>query len=105
MTATTHTITVGNKRRNDQGIYVGRPSALGNPFKMSHEGHRAQVIRDYAAWLAEQLKNPQSAASIELRRLAKLAQQRDICLVCWCHPLPCHADVIKRAIEQLLAGA
>jgi len=27
-------ITVGNKQRGARGIYVGRPSPLGNPFAM-----------------------------------------------------------------------
>jgi hypothetical protein len=102
MIATAHTISIGNKRRNDRGIYIGRPSALGNPFVIGKDGDRATVIRKYAAWLAEQLKNERSAASVELRRLAQQAAQRDICLVCWCAPEPCHGDVIKCAIEQLL---
>jgi hypothetical protein len=102
MIATSHTITIGNKRRNDRGIYIGRPSALGNPFVIGRDGDRAAVIRKYQAWLAEQLKNAKSAASVELQRLAKQAEQRDICLVCWCAPEPCHGDIIKRAIEQLL---
>jgi hypothetical protein len=103
MTATSHTITIGNKRRNDRGIYIGRPSALGNPFVIGRDGDRAAVIRKYQAWLAEQLKNAKSAASFELQRLAKQAEQRDICLVCWCAPEPCHGDIIKCAIERLLA--
>jgi hypothetical protein len=102
MTATSHTITIGNKRRGDHGVYIGRPSALGNPFQIGRDGDRATVIRRYETWLAAQLKNAESAASADVRRLAKLAQQRDICLVCWCYPLPCHGDIIKRAIEQLL---
>ena len=105
MTVTTYTITIGNKRRNDHGIYIGRPSALGNPFVIGKDGDRPTVIRKYEAWLAGQLKNPTSAASLELRRLAELAAQRNICLVCWCAPERCHGDVIKRAIEQLLAQA
>jgi len=24
--------------------------------------------------------------------------------VCWCHPMPCHGDVIKRAIEFYVTG-
>jgi hypothetical protein len=105
MTATIHTITIGNKRRNDRGIYIGRPSALGNPFVIGRDGDRAAVIRKYEAWLAEQIKSAKSAASIELRRLVQQAAQRDICLVCWCAPEPCHGDIVKRAIEQLLTQA
>jgi hypothetical protein len=64
MIATAYTTSIGNRRRNDRGIYIGRPSALGNPFVIGKDGDRATVIRKYAAWLAEQLKNERSAASV-----------------------------------------
>ena len=94
-------ITVGNKKQGARGIYVGRPSPLGNPFAMQGEATRAQVIRDYEEWLAEQLLDPHSAASIEIYRLAALARKQDICLVCFCAPKACHADIIKRTIEVI----
>ena len=94
-------ITVGNKHHGAKGIYVGRPSPLGNPFAMQGEATRAQVIRDYEAWLAEQLLDPKSPASIEMRRLAALARTQDICLVCFCAPKACHADIIKRTIAAM----
>jgi len=94
-------ITVGNKQHGARGISVGRPSPLGNPFAMQGESTRAQVIRDYEAWLAEQLLDPKSAASVELHRLAALARKQDLCLVCFCAPKACHADIIKRTIEAM----
>jgi hypothetical protein len=94
-------ITIGNKRHGARGIYVGRPSPLGNPFVLRSEADRAAVIRAYERWLREQLRNPSSPASREIRRLAQLARTRDLCLVCWCAPLPCHAEVIQRVIEEM----
>ena len=94
-------ITVGNKKQGARGIYVGRPSPLGNPFAMQGEATRAQVIRDYEDWLAEQLLDPSGAASIEMSRLAALARKEDMCLICWCAPKACHADIIKRTIEAI----
>ena len=94
-------ITVGNKQRGARGIYVGRPSPLGNPFPLHREAERASVIRDYEDWLAEQLLDTSSAVSVELHRLAALARKQDICLVCFCAPKACHADVIKRTIEAI----
>jgi hypothetical protein len=94
-------ITVGNKKHGARGIYVGRPSPLGNPFAMQGKATRAQVIRDYEDWLAEQLLDPCSPASIEIHRLAALARKQDLCLVCWCAPKACHADIIKRTIEAI----
>jgi len=94
-------ITVGNKQHGAHGIYVGRPSPLGNPFPMQREATRSQVICDYEDWLAEQLLDPSSPASREIHRLAELARRQDLCLVCWCAPKPCHASIIKRTIEAI----
>ena len=94
-------ITVGNKTHGAKGIYVGRPSPLGNPFAMQGEASRAQVIRDYEDWLAEQLLDPSSPASIEMHRLAELARKQDLCLLCFCAPKACHIDIIKRTIEAI----
>ena len=96
-------ITVGDKKHSARGIYVGRPSPLGNPFPLRCEVERASVIRDYEDWLAEQLLDPSSAASIEMHRLAALARKQDLCLVCFCAPKACHADIIKRTIEAINA--
>ena len=94
-------IIVGNKKHGAHGIYVGRPSPLGNPFPMQGEATRAAVIRDYEDWLAEQMLDSRSAASIEIHRLAALARKHHICLVCFCAPKACHADIIKRTIEAI----
>ena len=94
-------ITVGNKKHGKSGIYVGRPSPLGNPFPMQGEAERAAVIRNYEDWLAEQLLDPNSPASREIHRLAELARKQDLCLVCFCAPKACHADIIQRTIEAI----
>jgi uncharacterized protein DUF4326 len=94
-------ITIANKQRGVCGIYVGRPSPLGNPSPLCREEDRAAVIRDYEDWLAEQLLDPSSPASFEIHRLAMLARKQDVCLVCFCAPKACHADIIKRTIEAI----
>lgn len=67
-------------------IFVGRPSAWGNPFVVGRDGTRAEVIARFEAHI---LARPEliQAARTKLRG-------RD--LVCWCAPLPCHADVLLR---------
>lgn len=96
-------ISVANKRgyagtRN--GAYVGRPSPLGNPFKIGRDGDRDAVIARYAAWLDTRLADPDSAQSRELSRLRALWRQAGVLtLWCWCAPLACHADVIKARLE------
>jgi hypothetical protein len=94
-------ISIGNKKHGARGVYVGRPSPLGNPFAMQGETTRAAVIQAYEDWLAEQLLDPSSPASREIHRLAELARKQDLCLVCWCAPKACHAAIIKRTIETI----
>ena len=65
-------------------VYVGRPSKWGNPFKIGRDGTREEVIKKFRQMLD---KNPD---------LVWEAQQelRGKDLVCWCAPLPCHADIL-----------
>ena len=35
----------------------------------------------------------------ELKRLAELAKQGDLTLICRCFPESCHGDIVKRSIE------
>jgi len=64
-------------------VYVGRPSKWGNPFIIGKDGNRDEVIIAYMSWftLNKTLRN-------DLHEL----KGKD--LVCWCAPLPCHADVL-----------
>lgn len=80
-------------------IYLGRPSALGNPFVIGRDGSRADVIRKYESWLLGQTEK--SEPVMELERVTRLAGNGHLVeLECWCSPLPCHAEVVKRIIEH-----
>jgi hypothetical protein len=81
-------------------IYVGRPSKWGNPFKIGKDAHgrywdREQVIELYRHWL---LTNEQDGLLLDLPEL----RGRD--LVCWCAPLPCHADVLLELANKPRKG-
>lgn len=95
-------ITVLSKRNGARGEYVGRPSALGNPFVISESGDRAAAIAKYEIWLREQIASKNAPVIRELNRLALIARKQDLALVCWCSPLPCHADIIKLLLEEVL---
>lgn len=93
-------ISVVNKRRcfaePASAVYIGRPSPLNNPFKMSKTIGREEMIEHYAAWLDAQLAQPDSAAAREMARLRQILEERgELTLVCWCAPLPCHGDAIR----------
>jgi hypothetical protein len=94
-------IRVANKKDGIVGVYVGRGSVLGNPFKMNTEAERARVIQFYRAWLWDRMQE-EGPVWQELTRLADLSRTQDLTLVCWCAPKPCHADVIKNAINWLV---
>ena len=68
------------------GIYVGRPTKWGNPFKISSAMSRAKAVALYENHLR---KMPPK------ERHAFLEPLRGKSLGCWC-PLdePCHADVL-----------
>lgn len=91
---------VNRKDFPTSGEYIGRPSPLGNPFKIGRDGSREQTIEKYRRWLWTQIQQ-QTPAYDELRRLATIACQRELDLICWCAPLQCHGDVIKNAITWL----
>lgn len=79
---------VWNKRDPDcpkDAIYVGRPSLFGNPYIMGKDGNREDVIRKYKIWL--------DLWPYDVRR-DELEKLRGKDLVCWCAPLPCHADIL-----------
>ncbi|MGP8124037.1 MAG: DUF4326 domain-containing protein, partial [Xanthobacteraceae bacterium] len=66
-------------------VYIGRGSKWGNPFRIGPDGDRAAVIAKHERWLADQHNL--------LRALDEL-RGRD--LVCFCAPLPCHGDLLRR---------
>jgi len=75
-----------NKRTDEippDAVYVGRPSKWGNPFKIKRDGTREEVIAKYAYWIERQ---PQLMDDLE--------ELKGKDLVCWCTPLPCHADIL-----------
>lgn len=96
-------IIVANKKNGALGWYVGRPSPLGNPFHIGKDGTREQVISMYRQWLHVQLSDLLSPAAREFKRICETARKGlDVVLVCWCSPLPCHAEIIKEEIEAVL---
>lgn len=64
-------------------IYVGRPSKWGNPFVIGPDGDRTAVIAKYRTWLLTQSHLMTSLKALTGKNL-----------LCWCAPLPCHADVL-----------
>jgi len=89
---------------NYQDIYIGRPSALGNPFAMKSESDRPKVIEQYRQWLWQQIQLKGEVYK-ELIKIAMLvASGKKVRLVCFCSPKPCHGDIIIKAVEWLIGS-
>lgn len=83
-------------------IFVGRPSKLGNPFKIGRDGDRNQVIEKYRVWLWQQIKS-RGPAWEELKRLKQLLlQKQSLVLTCYCFPHRCHAEVIRSCLHWMV---
>jgi len=65
--------------------YCGRPGPLGNPFVIGRDGTRDQVVDKFDAWVQTQQR---------LMAIITTLEGRD--LICWCAPLRCHCEPIRR---------
>ena len=102
------TITVTNKYKmgatQEGDFYIGRGSPLGNPYKIAPGGYsRKQVLDLYKKWFQQQWdqNNPDvkfAISQIHHRYMRKLPSR----LICFCAPLPCHGDIIKKFICERL---
>ena len=101
-------INVVNKhhhQKNPNDFYVGRGSALGNPFSQM-EGTKAtykvlsreMAINNYEPYLEEQIKKRNPEVIQALNAIYKLAEKGEVNLICYCAPKKCHGDIIKNTI-------
>lgn len=90
-------------------VYVGRPSPLGNPFSpvatripTFRVRDRDEAIANYRAWLRERIQVGDVKVRKALEELKALyVQHQKLDLICWCHPKPCHASILR---EYLMKG-
>lgn len=80
--------TVVDKREKAYDVYIGRGSKWGNPFKIGRDGTRADVIRKYEDYILGRTD-----------LLACLEELRGKRLGCFCAPLACHGDILKKLLE------
>lgn len=78
---------VYNKYHKDapvDAVYIGRPSPWGNPFAMSKVVSRDEALVKFKEWIKTQ---PEL-----IEKIKRELKGKD--LVCFCHPKPCHGDVL-----------
>ncbi len=97
-------------------IYCGRPSSLGNPFRLTTDIPREVAIAKFRRHLWNEIKaykyqNKDSELVEEILSLAQLcvAEQfldgspmKEMVLLCYCYPKQCHATVIANCIKWMI---
>lgn len=71
-------------------VRIDRQTKWGNPFVIGRDGTRVEVIDKFEVWLKAQ---PELVEAV--RR-----ELRGKDLLCWCHPKPCHGDVLMRIANE-----
>lgn len=101
------TLWVDKKRKfslDTTQFYVGRPSALGNPFVMKDESQRTTVCEQYHEWLSAAIKNRNPDVLRELNTIVSaMLNGEDCVLVCYCAPKRCHAESIAKVVANAYA--
>lgn len=78
-------------------VYIGRSTAKrhgskwGNPYHLSNESQRQNVIAAYSWWVRDEI-NAGRLNLDEIRNAKRLG--------CYCKPLDCHGDVLITILEQ-----
>ena len=81
-------------------VRADRRTRWGNPFRISKRASRDEVIERYRRRLWRRIRE----GEVSLEELARLHGKT---LACWCHPKPCHCNVLARAAAwaaSVLAG-
>ena len=99
-------IRVLNRHKHDisKGIYIGRGTPLGNPFRVKPWGpyERGASIPHYRKWLKDRLRAKDPEVCGMMNRLWRVAKAGDLDLVCSCAPKACHGHVIREVLLEHL---
>lgn len=83
---------------------MARPTALGNPFFIGKPYARAESLARYRVWLLERIASGDPKVLAQLERIVAAARAGEVTLLCWCSPLPCHAEIISQEVRLRLTG-
>jgi Domain of unknown function (DUF4326) len=79
-------------QKEDDMVFIGRPSRWGNPWRIGLHGDRAEVLRKYRDWLTAP---EQKEFRNQVRR-----HLRGRLLGCFCSPLRCHGEYLAIVAES-----
>lgn len=80
------------------GVYIGRPSVLGNPYKLCPSESRGATLERYETYLRAECIRGGAVKTAILQLACRVAQGENLMLLCHCVPLRCHGDLLARAI-------
>lgn len=107
-------IVYNNSKETHDGpnnYYIGRPSVLGNPYTDKPLSGTMAIFqaktREEAIEKYEDYFDIQYGHNIEFTKAIdeiyeKYKNGETVYLECYCHPLPCHGDVIVKKLQQRL---
>ncbi len=105
-------IKVIHKKNSDKYknvFYIGRGSALGNPYTSIQDREtkaqfvvntKEESIEKYKEYLNDCIENKQEEVCNLMNQIFILAMKEDVYLSCYCKPKSCHGDVIKEVLES-----
>lgn len=109
-----NTKTEDHTDKGENNFYIGRSTkgnVLGNPFTFTGKRSniaklsfrtREEAIKAYEVYFDKMYGNdPEFTHKID-EMYAKYKAGEDIYLQCFCHPRPCHGDVIAKKLQEML---
>lgn len=78
----------------DKQRYPKESSPFCNPYKIGKDGDRNNVIKLYKKYIIEKIES-----SNEFKK--KIISLKGKILGCWCHPEPCHGDILLEIVNTL----
>lgn len=101
-----YTINVVNKYKHtptSHDFYCGRPSPLGNKYSHLAKGtlaefvveSREESIKKHKEDFIKEIEVEGKARDAFFAIYDHLQKHKEVNLICWCSPQPCHCDTIK----------
>ena len=100
-----------DKDKFENVIYVGRGSALGNPYTSIQDREtkaefvvdsRKESIQNFKYYLLKKIEEKDEKICVMMNEIYSLSLHGDVHLACYCKPKSCHVDVIKEIVESKL---
>jgi hypothetical protein len=84
---------IQNDEINKKERFPKEQSMFANPFKIGKDGTREEVIQKYKIYMSNKIESEY----VLRQHLLELEGKN---FGCWCHPEPCHGDVLLELIQK-----